>query len=313
MEAFQTDEGLDGGRPVADRGGDRCAGARRRLRRAASPGRSSPRRHRADHLLDHRRTSRSASPATCWACARSNGVRHPLPRVDRGREHRRRQPCRQRRSTSRTISAASCRRRCRPAGATAAAAPACTPSGPRRSPPDRSACPRAGTRTPTRATRRRVRCTAGPRPGSRPRPTTSCRSSTSYTDAAITDTVGVVRVRPGSNDIVSTEFSASNGPRTAGGAFPSVDDGYDDHPGNPNHRWTRIIDADAIRSRYGLASANGVMTAVDAGLALRGHLGERGPARQRVDGQRLGLPQRVRSAIARLRARSDPAHVHGSG
>jgi peptidoglycan hydrolase-like protein with peptidoglycan-binding domain len=89
------------------------------------------------------------------------------------------------------------------------------------------------------------------------------------TDEAIVDTAGVVRVWPG-GDIVSTEFSASNGPRTAGGAFPPVNDPFDDQPGNPYHRWTRIIDADAIRSTYGLATANGVVTAPEAGSAYDG-------------------------------------------
>ncbi|MDW3213542.1 MAG: SpoIID/LytB domain-containing protein [Ilumatobacteraceae bacterium] len=91
----------------------------------------------------------------------------------------------------------------------------------------------------------------------------SVRLEHDNTDEAIDDTGGVVRVWPGSGAIVSTEFSASNGPTTAGGSFPSVVDPWDDQPGNPNHRWTRIIDADAIRSRYGLGSANDVTTATD--------------------------------------------------
>ena len=79
------------------------------------------------------------------------------------------------------------------------------------------------------------------------------------TDEAITNTVGTVRLK--NNAVVSTEFSASNGPRTAGGSFPSVDDPWDDVPGNPNHRWTRIIDADDMIAKYGLTNANGVVTA----------------------------------------------------
>ncbi len=70
--------------------------------------------------------------------------------------------------------------------------------------------------------------------------------------------------------IVSTEFSASNGPRTAGGAFPPVDDPWDDVPTNPNHVWTRIIDADAVASTYGLASAAGVGTVHDASSTFDG-------------------------------------------
>ena len=73
------------------------------------------------------------------------------------------------------------------------------------------------------------------------------------TDQAIVATVGVVRMWP-NGDIVSTEFSASNGPRTAGGAFPPVDDPGDGTANNPNHRWTSIIDADTLASRYGLGA-----------------------------------------------------------
>ena len=76
------------------------------------------------------------------------------------------------------------------------------------------------------------------------------------TDAAIEATAGKVRTWP-NGAIVSTEFSASNGPRTAGGAFPAVDDVLGDGTANnPNHRWTRIIDADTLAARYGL----GVLT-----------------------------------------------------
>jgi peptidoglycan hydrolase-like amidase len=74
------------------------------------------------------------------------------------------------------------------------------------------------------------------------------------TDAGISATAGKVRKWP-NGSIVSTEFSASNGPRTAGGAFPPVDDAAgDDTPKNPNHRWTRIIDADTLEAKYGLGS-----------------------------------------------------------
>jgi len=84
------------------------------------------------------------------------------------------------------------------------------------------------------------------------------------TNAAIALTDEVVREWP-DGTIVSTEFSASNGPNTAGGAFPSVADPYDDVPGNPNHRWTRVIDADDVIAQYGLANANDVITVPDLG------------------------------------------------
>jgi peptidoglycan hydrolase-like protein with peptidoglycan-binding domain len=81
-------------------------------------------------------------------------------------------------------------------------------------------------------------------------------------NAAIDATAGKVRLWP-NGAVVSTEFSASNGPRTAGGAFPPVDDPFDDQPGNPLHTWTRLIDADSVISRYGLSSADAVHTAND--------------------------------------------------
>ncbi|MFK7919949.1 MAG: SpoIID/LytB domain-containing protein, partial [Ilumatobacter sp.] len=76
------------------------------------------------------------------------------------------------------------------------------------------------------------------------------------TDAAVLATSNVIREwpsgHPKAGQIVSTEFSASNGPRTAGGAFPPVDDIGDDTPQNPYHRWTRIIDADTFAAQHGL-------------------------------------------------------------
>ncbi len=72
------------------------------------------------------------------------------------------------------------------------------------------------------------------------------------TDAAIVATAGKVR-KFGNGQVASTEFSASNGPRTAGGTFPAVDDAPGDGTSrNPNHRWTRILDAETLASRYGL-------------------------------------------------------------
>ncbi|WP_420450852.1 SpoIID/LytB domain-containing protein [Ilumatobacter sp.] len=85
------------------------------------------------------------------------------------------------------------------------------------------------------------------------------------TDAAIAATANVVRTWPAGSSragsIVSTEFSASNGPRTAGGAFPPVDDVGDDTAPNPNHRWTRIIDADDFARDHGLGTITSATTA----------------------------------------------------
>ena len=83
-------------------------------------------------------------------------------------------------------------------------------------------------------------------------------------DNAIALTVGKIRVwAPGGQgavgSIVSTEYSASNGPRTAGWPFPVVDDAPGDGTAlNRNHRWTRVLDGDVLASRHGL----GILTSV---------------------------------------------------
>jgi peptidoglycan hydrolase-like protein with peptidoglycan-binding domain len=89
------------------------------------------------------------------------------------------------------------------------------------------------------------------------------------TDQAIAATAGTVRRWP-NGAIVSTEFSASNGPRTAGGAFPPVDDAPGDSTvRNPNHRWTRILDADALAEKYGLGSITAASMVEAASSAYR--------------------------------------------
>ena len=91
------------------------------------------------------------------------------------------------------------------------------------------------------------------------------------TDQAIRETAGKVRRWAAGNqtgqtagEIVSTEFSASNGPRTAGGAFPSVEDPADAVSINPLHRWTRLISVEALRTRYPNAVPERVTTVIDA-------------------------------------------------
>ncbi|MEL6890366.1 MAG: SpoIID/LytB domain-containing protein [Actinomycetota bacterium] len=76
-------------------------------------------------------------------------------------------------------------------------------------------------------------------------------------DAAIVATATRVRRWPDGR-MVRTEFSASNGPRTAGGAFPVVDDIGDDTSPNPNHRWTRVLDADTFAEQHGLGRITSV-------------------------------------------------------
>ena len=59
------------------------------------------------------------------------------------------------------------------------------------------------------------------------------------TNQAIINTDRVVILKNGS--IASAEFSASNGGTTAGNTYPAIDDPYDDQPGNPLYRWTRVL------------------------------------------------------------------------
>ena len=82
------------------------------------------------------------------------------------------------------------------------------------------------------------------------------------TDRAVAETAGKIRRHP-SGQIVRTEYSASNGLRTAGGAFPAVDDPWDAQTANPLHVWTQFISAASLRSRYGLSNLTSVATEVD--------------------------------------------------
>ena len=87
-------------------------------------------------------------------------------------------------------------------------------------------------------------------------------------DNAIALTVGKVRVWSAGGEgaagaIVSTEYSGSNGPRTAGWPFPVRDDALGDGTAlNRNHRWTRVLDGDALAARHGLGTLTSV-TMVD--------------------------------------------------
>ncbi|MBL6629698.1 MAG: peptidoglycan-binding protein, partial [Ilumatobacteraceae bacterium] len=100
--------------------------------------------------------------------------------------------------------------------------------------------------------------------------TTPSAVERTQTDQAIADTAGVVRVWAEGNlrnqpvgDIASTEFSASNGPQTAGGYFPSVVDTGDSVALNPNHRWTRVISVAQLLDAYPDADPDRVTTVVD--------------------------------------------------
>ena len=95
------------------------------------------------------------------------------------------------------------------------------------------------------------------------------------TDAAIAATAGKVRRWPSTGLIVSTEFSASNGPRTAGGSFPAVDDPADSVADNPLHRWTRVIDAHALAERFDLGTLTAAYTERDPATVWDGQWGNR--------------------------------------
>jgi peptidoglycan hydrolase-like amidase/lysophospholipase L1-like esterase len=99
----------------------------------------------------------------------------------------------------------------------------------------------------------------------------------SLTDAAIAATSGIVRKWPSGSSragqLVRTEFSASNGPRTAGGEFPPVNDIGDDTTKNPNHRWTRVIDADTLEVKYGLGQLTSATMANAAASQYQGYDG----------------------------------------
>jgi hypothetical protein len=80
------------------------------------------------------------------------------------------------------------------------------------------------------------------------------------TDAAIRGTTGKVRRWSGTGAIVSTEYSGSNGPRTAGWPFPAVDDPWDATPSNRNHRWTRVLNAGTLAARHNLGTLVSITT-----------------------------------------------------
>lgn len=88
------------------------------------------------------------------------------------------------------------------------------------------------------------------------------------TDRAIADTRGVTRVRSTSPTVpVSTEFSSSNGDRTAGINFVPVDDDGDKQDYNPWSRWTRVLSAPGLASRYGLAKITKVEMVPDSSIS----------------------------------------------
>ena len=72
-----------------------------------------------------------------------------------------------------------------------------------------------------------------------------------YTDQAVTETASMV-IRSKNGNVVRTEFSSSNGGRTAGGVFPVNLDGGDlaAEPMNSLLVWTRVLSAAEIVAKY---------------------------------------------------------------
>ena len=92
------------------------------------------------------------------------------------------------------------------------------------------------------------------------------------TDRAVADTAGFVRRWPDGR-IVSTEYSATHGPRSAGGQFPPVDDWFSNVPQNPRYTWVRTIDATHLEATYGLGNLVGAYTERDPSSPYDGNWG----------------------------------------
>lgn len=72
------------------------------------------------------------------------------------------------------------------------------------------------------------------------------------TNSAIIATENVV-MRMSNGAVAVTEFSSSNGGRSAGGTFPAIDDQFDNLPSNGNYRWTRVLTPAQALSAAGLS------------------------------------------------------------
>jgi hypothetical protein len=83
-------------------------------------------------------------------------------------------------------------------------------------------------------------------------------------DRAVSETALMIRVRPATPLVpASTEFSSSNGERTAGVNFLPVDDAGDKTDYNPYSRWTRVLDLEAFAARVGLATITKIEVSID--------------------------------------------------
>jgi peptidoglycan hydrolase-like amidase len=87
-------------------------------------------------------------------------------------------------------------------------------------------------------------------------------------DRAVSETALMIRVRPATPLLpVSTEFSSSNGERTAGVNYPAVDDPGDKIDYNPFSRWTRVLDLEAFAARVGLATITKIEVSIDPAVS----------------------------------------------
>ncbi|MEI7506762.1 MAG: SpoIID/LytB domain-containing protein [Actinomycetes bacterium] len=88
-------------------------------------------------------------------------------------------------------------------------------------------------------------------------------------DRAVSETALMIRVRAATPLVpVSTEFSSSNGDRTAGVNFPAVDDAGDKIDYNPYSRWTRVLDLESFAARFGLATITKIETSIDPSVSV---------------------------------------------
>ena len=88
-------------------------------------------------------------------------------------------------------------------------------------------------------------------------------------DRAVSETALMIRVRAATPLVpVSTEFSSSNGDRTAGVNFQAVDDPGDKIDYNPYSRWTRVLDLESFAARFGLATITKIEVSIDPSVSV---------------------------------------------
>jgi ribosomal protein S11 len=105
--------------------------------------------------------------------------------------------------------------------------------------------------------------------GSRTSPTANVAVREDWrSDRAVSETALKIRVRANAPLVpVSTEFSSSNGDRTAGVNFPAVDDPGDKIDYNPYSRWTRVLDLESFAARFGLATITKIEVSIDPSVS----------------------------------------------